>query len=635
MAVTLQIEGEAAPRRFAGALIGIGRVDGNDVVVPDPRVSSRHARLVRRGEGYCFEDVGSRNGSMVERAGERTRARPGHAIPIRDGDRLLLGDRDDPVVLRVLSVPQQGAGLPDIGATVVARHSMADEGASLFESAGAPGPLRALFDLLRDIGGLPRPESVMERIVAATLERFPHAASAAVHLADGDDGFRASTVRCRSGEAPPPPSRALVARALAEQSVVGYVDGADAGGGASVAGLAGAAIAPLFAGDTPLGLLHVTSADRHFDADALAWLGIVATHVAASIISAERFATLTRAEESLRAQNAALLGRGAPPIIGESPAVKTLLDQLDRVALSEATVLLQGETGTGKELLARRVHAASNRADGPFVPINCGAFTESLLGSELFGHKKGAFTGADRDHKGLFETAGGGTVFLDEIGEVSMEVQVRLLRVLQEREVQPLGTTRPIPIDVRIVGATNRDLMAEVRAGRFREDLYYRLAVFPVEVPPLRERAGDVERLAEHFRGLACGRYGSWIAGFTAEALSALRGCAWPGNVRQLEHEIERAVILARDTRFIGVTHLSPQVAGGPTAPDPATSAAVPVAAAGEGRPLKDIVDAFEERVIRQTLAEHDGNRTRTAKALGLSRQALQVKLARWRDRDG
>ncbi len=622
----LRVEGEASePMRLSGAVVTMGRVPGNDLVLADARISSRHGRLVRHGDGYAFEDLGSRNGSLVERAGQRTVAKPHAPLPVQAGDRLLLGDLQTPVVVRVVEAPVPGAG-SWTGGTVVARRSMVDPDAALADSAADLPTLRALFGLLRDLGQRAEPHAVLARITDAVLDRFPHASGVSVLRRGPDGAWTTDSARARTAADDVQPSGTLLAQAADTREVVAYVP--EAGGPASVAGLAGTVLVPLLAGDQCVGVLHVDSKRRPFLADDLAWLSIVGTHAAASLAAAHRLRALADREAALRDENAALkkAQRLPRPILGDSAALKRALDQLARVATTDATVLVNGETGTGKELAARYVHALSRRSEGAFCAINCAALPESLLNSELFGHRKGAFTGANADRKGLFEGAAGGTVFLDEIGEISEAVQVRLLRVLQEREVQPVGASGPVKVDVRVVAATNRDLKADVAAGRFREDLYYRLAIFPVRLPALREREGDVELLADRFREAFCARHDKWITGFTPEALRALRGCPWPGNVRQLEHEIERAVILADEGQAIDVDALSDQVVE--RAPAEATGT-LP-----EGD-LKDVMAVLEEQVIRRELDRHGGNRTRTAEALGISRQALQVKLAKWRERDG
>ncbi len=604
MSLTIVVEGQA-PVHAGAAVVTIGRVAGNDIPVADARISSRHGRLVRRGEGYLYEDLGSRNGSLIERDGERTVVKAHAPVAVRSGDRLLLGDLVSPVVLTVAHAPSGGAD-PAAGATVVSARAVTTD-----EPDDAN--LRGLFRLLRDLGGQCDPDDAMERILGAVLERFPQARAASVLLRDARDEL---CCECARGEAATP-SQTLMQRAIESREVVSYVPGL--AGPESVAGLAGSVVVPLLAADEAIGVLHVDSTRRAFGSDDLAWLGVVGTHVAASLIAARRF-------RALRDANAGL--RNMPrPIIGDSDALKKALKALERVARTKTTVLVLGETGTGKELAARYVHACSPRSEGPFTAVNCAALPENLLNSELFGHRKGAFTGAVNDHQGLFESAVGGTVFLDEIGEISPGVQVRLLRVLQEREVQPVGSTKPVKVDVRIVAATNRDLEAAVKTGGFREDLFYRLAVFPVTLPPLRARTGDVAQLARRFREMACARHGRWIGHFTPEALLALQRFNWPGNVRQLEHEIERAVILTEDGEPIGADELSPQVAGG-SPPDASEVQGLPQ---GE---LREVMAALEEQVIRRALDEHGGSRTRTAESLGISRQALQAKLAKWKARD-
>jgi two-component system response regulator GlrR len=232
-------------------------------------------------------------------------------------------------------------------------------------------------------------------------------------------------------------------------------------------------------------------------------------------------------------------------IITRSPLLEDVLGRARMVADSDASVFIQGDSGTGKELLARAVHRASRRAEAPFVAINCGAIPENLLESELFGHKKGAFTGATADQKGLFQAADGGTLFLDEIGDMPLSLQVKLLRVLQERQVRPVGATQGIPVDVRIITATHRDLAEEMAEGRFREDLYYRLNVVALELPPLAERSEDIPLLAAHFLGQLAERYQKEVRGFAPEAMERLVSAPWPGNVRQLYNVVEQVVTLS------------------------------------------------------------------------------------------
>ncbi len=302
-------------------------------------------------------------------------------------------------------------------------------------------------------------------------------------------------------------------------------------------------------------------------------------------------------------------------LVGAATGLKAAVDLARKVLDADTTVLLLGETGTGKELFARLLHDNGPRARRRFVAQNCGALPESLLESELFGHVRGAFTGATAERKGLFEEADGGTIFLDEIGETSPAMQLRLLRVLQEGEIRRVGASAGRRVDVRVIAATNADLEAEVAAGRFRKDLYYRLNVFPIRLPPLRERSGDVPPLAEHFLRIYRQRARRAVAGIAPEAMQALRTYPWPGNVRELENEIERAVALADDGQVLGPAHLSERIRNGSPAP------AGPVT-------LGEAVERLKRRMIEDALREC-GSKTRAAERLGLSRQSLQQMLRR------
>ena len=296
-----------------------------------------------------------------------------------------------------------------------------------------------------------------------------------------------------------------------------------------------------------------------------------------------------------------------------------------RVARHDLAVLVLGESGTGKELLARAIHYASPRAGGAFVVENCAAIPDTLLESELFGHKRGAFTGAVDDHVGLFQRAHGGTIFLDEIGETSPAFQVKLLRVLQEGEVRPVGSTRALPVDVRVVAATHRPLEDDMRAGRFRADLYYRLAGVSLAMPPLRDRAGDVAPIARRLLAEASVELGRPGIAFDDDVLPCLMAYPWPGNVRELRNEIARAVALADGAR-VPARAFSARVLRGRAGQDPsAAPAALPAAGT-----LADRLDAVEAMLLRETMLRHRWNKTHAARELGLSRVGLRAKLQRF-----
>jgi two-component system response regulator HupR/HoxA len=300
-------------------------------------------------------------------------------------------------------------------------------------------------------------------------------------------------------------------------------------------------------------------------------------------------------------------------------------DKLLQVAPFDISVLICGESGTGKELAARALHYNSLRWDKPFVVENCAALPDELLESELFGYKKGAFTGAVEDRTGLFERADGGTVFLDEIGEVSPAFQVKLLRVLQEGEVRPLGSGRTRKINVRVIAATNKDLEAEVRAGRFREDLYYRLAAVTMGMPPLRDHRDDIPVLAAALLDTAMAHLGKQVDGFSNEALACMQRYHWPGNVRELQNEIQHMLVMGQDSQ-LGADLLSPRVLH--AAPEEA-EAETSLVAELDGS-LKDRIEAMEARIVREVLIRHRWNKSRAAKELGLSRVGLRNKLERY-----
>ncbi len=311
-------------------------------------------------------------------------------------------------------------------------------------------------------------------------------------------------------------------------------------------------------------------------------------------------------------------------VIGTDLRMQAIFKTVQAVADTRTTVLVTGESGTGKTLLARALHQLSDRKSGPFVEVNCGALPENLLESELFGHVKGAFTGAVRDKVGKFEAAAGGTIFLDEIGTSTPSFQIKLLRVLQDRVIERVGDTETLPVDVRIVLATNKDLEQAVRDGEFREDLYYRINVVSVEMPPLRERRSDIQALAEHFLARFREEHGRPAASFTPGAIAALLRAPWPGNVRQLENVVERAVVLSRGDRIDRAD--LPAAIGSEEVSDVATM--TPEAAAdGAPVPLKQALLAPERRIIERALRWCGGNRERAAEALGINRSTVFHKL--------
>ncbi len=324
---------------------------------------------------------------------------------------------------------------------------------------------------------------------------------------------------------------------------------------------------------------------------------------------------------SLRDENRTLRYRaGSGEMVGEHPEMERLRGEIERAAPSNGRVLIHGESGTGKELVARAIHEMSGRRDGPFIKVNCAAIPKDLIESELFGHERGAFTGATEMRIGKIEQADGGTLLLDEVGDMSLDTQAKLLRVLEARELERVGGKKTIPFDVRVISATNKDLSAEIGEGRFREDLYYRLAVIPISVPPLRERASDLPLLVRHFATLLAEENGRRPRRFTKEALDRLIGYDWPGNVRELRNLVERLLIMC-DREEIGADDVSRVVGGGSTGGK----------REGEGGvPLRERVERFEIELVRDALRECGGNVAETARALRTDRANLHRKMKRY-----
>jgi len=372
------------------------------------------------------------------------------------------------------------------------------------------------------------------------------------------------------------------------------------------------ACVPLQIKSRQIGAIYLDSVTRRgqFTQESIPFLRAFAHQAAVAIENAELYQSLRTENRQLRTEVQRV--HGFDGIIGQSVRMREVFETVSRVLDTDATVLLGGESGTGKELIARAIHYNGHRQKQPFVAIFCGSLPDDLLESELFGHKKGAFTGAVADKKGLFEVADGGTIFLDEVGDLSPKLQTALLRVLQEGEIKPVGDTQTRRVDVRIISATNKDLKAEIAERHFREDLYYRLNTIHIELPPLRHRREDIPLLAMHFLDRYATGSRAHLRGFTPEALDVLKRYRWPGNVRELENTIERAAVLTRGEL------IAPQDLRLPT--DEAEVAYDP------DLPLKEI----ERRHVERALAYHDGNVSETARQLGVSRRWLHYRLKEW-----
>ena len=625
----LRIEWEGSePLVFDGDLVTIGRSSSNMVVIRDSRISSVHGEIVRRAQDFFFRDLGSTNGSLVRTAeaevvvdGNRVRE-----VLLSDGDELLLGDRQVPVVLRVAI--QEDELFDGDGQTIVARRvigSVDDLGTQIVENPLASRQtLTRLFHFYAEISNMGEIQDLVDATCGFALELLSKNVFVAGFLKTPEGLERVSLVTRDAAHTPVVSSDDLkrwFPDTIAGQSAL--VIGVPEVVRKRLPSLKMIAAVPLPSGEGILGILILGRNAEFSDFD-LDLLNLVAHHAA---IQAEKIGLIEQLREAntkLSNENRDLreqLGDSTVerPIIGKSHSLQRAIKQAGMVAKTGTTVLILGETGTGKELLARYVHAASDRAEERFAALNCGALAETLLESELFGHVKGAFTGAERDKKGLFQAAEGGTLFLDEIGDVSPALQVKLLRVLEAAEVTPVGSTQPVQTDVRVVGATHRDLDKMVAEGTFREDLLYRINVFPIELPALRDRPGDITILAEHFLKIYMDKLGKRLSGYHKDTFKRLEAYPWPGNVRELENEIHRAVLLADEGKFLQPENLSDRML--------VTAREMPRI----GGSLKEAMARVEEEYIRRVLKEHGGNRTQSAKSMGISRQALTEKLKKYK----
>jgi Nif-specific regulatory protein len=404
---------------------------------------------------------------------------------------------------------------------------------------------------------------------------------------------------------------------------------------------------PLVRDERPLGVIEAIRriGEPHFVQADMAMLERLSGSIAIALENAGRFGAIKASADQLRAEVGVLRRELArhdrfSEIVAASPAMTEMFSLMEAAAGSSIRVLIEGETGAGKELVARAIYRTSTRANGPFVPLNCAAVPEGLMESELFGHRRGAFTGAHEDHLGLFRAASGGVLFLDEIGDMPLAMQGKLLRAIQEKEITAVGDTRPHKVDVRLISATNHDLKAAVAAGTFRSDLYYRLSAFPIRVPSLRQRREDIPLLAVLFLERAAGHHRKRNPSFAPEVIELLTNAEWPGNVRQLENEVERAVAIAREDETIELRHLSPElINGGRTvapnpAPDRSTMPGVPLSSSsssssslGPNGSLAEARAAFERSFIAERLARYNHNVSRAAASLGISRITLQKKM--------
>ncbi|CAN5129360.1 hypothetical protein BH09MYX1_BH09MYX1_50410 [soil metagenome] len=599
----------------------IGRALGNDVVVKSDKIAETHAQILFDGRDFNLEEV-DRHGEILINQKKKRRARLVH------GDRLVLGDAelafsmfDEP---RTASRPTTTPGSPSRPMPSVSETQLFSAGQSL---AG----LRKLNEFSEKLMTLRKIEELLEAMLDAVID-VTGAEKGLILLLDE----RTTTAAAPPGDGVPnasePPSRARIRAArnvrreaitdpngaISDSIVQRVVEtgrpiivsdattDAQFGASESVVALKLSSVmcAPLVSQGHVSGALYVGN-DRVkglFERAQLDVLTIFASQASLILENAMLLSTLRADKEKLSAE---LKDKRFGEIIGVCASMQEVFRKLQKVATTDISVLITGETGTGKELIAREVHRRSGRANGPFVVINCGAIPENLIESELFGHVKGAFTGAIASRPGKFQVADKGTLFLDEIGELPLNLQVKLLRALQERIVFRVGDSKPEKVDIRIVAATNRVLEEEIRAGRFREDLYYRLNVVNLFLPPLRERGDDVLIIAKALLSKYADEMKSQVQGFTPQALSAIKKSPWPGNIRQLENRLKKALVLCDRSLLL------------PEDLDLGQNAESAIL------PLEKAKEEFQRKYVLEVLERNNGNRTQTARDLGVDPRTI------------
>ena len=597
---------------LAGGELSIGRDPANEISLLDSLVSRRHCVIRKEAEAFRLLDLESRNNTFVSGVPIRERVLvPGDQI--RVGNSVLVfqgpdGESSTDASFQLDATPAPGA------ATVILRKEDAlylqpRRPESLPATARTVRDLNVLLDFSRTLNSVRGLAALQERVLEAVLEAVPADQAAILLTEDGIDGFSSIMGRDRRLGANQPihDSQTILNRGLKESLAVlsSDVQGDDSYREAESLlerRVHSVLAVPLEVRGKVLGVMYLeaSSPDSHFDSDLLQVATTLGNITALAIENARHLERLDgenrRLHEELNIHHS---------MVGESKAMREVYEFVSRVAGRDSTVLISGESGTGKELVARAVHMNSPRVDKPFVAINCAAITETLLESELFGHERGAFTGAVAQKKGKLEVAEGGTVFLDEIGELALPMQAKLLRVLQEREFERVGGTRPIKLDVRLIAATNRDLKEASRTGTFRSDLYYRLNVVSLQMPALRERREDVPLLAAFFAAQHGEKVKRRVAGISPEAQACLARYDWPGNVRELENAIERAVVLG-STEVILAEDLPDSIL------EETAASGQPVNALAEG--IREAKKVLIERAIEQA----NGNYTEAAKILGV-----------------
>ena len=608
------LSGPLAGQTFpvAGEALSIGRHSENRLQLPDLAASRHHCVLEPAAGRFLLRDLGSRRGTFVNGLPVQERA-------LEEGDLVTLGGS---LFLFQLGDVAPGGSTPAVrldgglqtAETVIqlspqdALYARPQEVLAALASDRVGRTGRDLYTLLQVATALQSLRStgpLARRLLELVLAAVPADRAILLLAGRGSEELSESFALDRQGSTEVfPVSRTLAGRVLGERVGVLAADVLDEPDLAAAESLRRDLIQSLIAVplshlDRPLGLLYLdTRGPARFDQGHLELVTAVGSIAAAALATVRQI-------EWLEGENRRLAAGFTHDMVGESPRMREIYRLLKRVAATDSTVLLLGESGTGKEVAAQAIHRASPRAERPFVAVNCATLSETLLESELFGHEKGAFTGAAARKPGKVEVADTGTLFLDEVGEIPLPLQAKLLRFLQEREFERLGSTHPIHVDVRVIAATNRDLEKAVRAGTFREDLYYRLNVIALHLPPLRERREDIPLLASHFAARTSQRLGRPVAGFTPEARACLQRYDWPGNVRELANAIERALVLGEDDLIRPEDLPEAVIEAGPTPGASVTR-------------YHETINDTKKRLVLTALEEARGNVTKAAGLLGI-----------------
>ncbi len=640
--VVLRGEGKGAVYEIDGN-VSIGRSSSNPVQITDTHISRLHARIVKKGDRYFLKDTGSRNGVLVN--GE-----PVTEQPLEVGDQIQIGstvivfdpefemksleegqggiillDNDDssgPMIATPVP-PEPTRGREEAPTSVEPPTSkLAMPGAGSNELDVTLRRLKAVYEVTAVASSTLDETQLLGRLLDVVMEIFEAERGAIIFCSEDGGDVTPAAVRRRRPDLPDPTiSKTILQQVLKGRCGVLSGDASvdprfDASRSLRLDNVRSVMCAPLQSKDRVVGALYLDTVGylRGFGQEDLSLLVNISRQAGIAIENA-RLYTRTREEVGqLRRKIAEDMA-----IVGDSPEVEAVRERIRKVASTNSTVLITGETGTGKELVAHAIHQESLRRNKPFVPVDCTAISEHLLESELFGHEKGAFTGADRTKPGKFELANGGTLFLDEIGDMDMSTQQKLLRVLEERSFTRVGGVRLISVDVRIIAATNRNLEEAIHDGKFREDLYYRLAVVPISIPALAERKSDIPGLAQHYLRKFCREVGKPQMELSSEASKLLAAYAWPGNIRELRNLMERVVVLCDKAR-IEPEDLPGNLRGAEISQEASTLV-------DQDLPLAEILRQVEKRCILRAMERAKGKKIEVARLLQISRPTLDKKL--------